>query len=81
MDPITIVSGILALIQAAPQIAGLAEDGYKFIEGMFKAGMISKDVQDAAKLHMDGIRALVAAGITPPAWQVSTAPKPPIAPA
>lgn len=74
--PLDIVSGILAAIQAAPQIESLAVDGYNFIAGLFKAGMISKEVQDAAKLHMDSIRALRDAGIVPLAWQVSTAPKP-----
>ena len=70
-----IMQGIQAAIQAAPGVIAVVTKAKELITSLFTAGVITKEVQDALHQHVDAIAALVAAGVTPPAWQVEADPE------
>lgn len=69
-----ILQSIQAAITLAPGVVDVATKGKDLISSLFAAGVITKDQQDALHLQVDAIAAMVAAGITPPHWQVEPDP-------
>lgn len=69
-----VLQAIQAAISAAPGVVDIVEKGKALISSLFAAGVITKDQQDALHLQVDAIAAMVAAGITPPHWQVEPDP-------
>jgi hypothetical protein len=70
-----IIQGIQAALAAAPQAIEVAEKGKEFIASLFRAGLITKEVQDAVHGHVDSIAALAAAGVGPAHWTVEDDPE------
>lgn len=67
------IQGIMALVAAMPQIEAVAQEAKKFFAGLFKAGLITADVQNALNNHVDSIQALWKAGV-PAEFQVQPDP-------
>lgn len=68
------MSAIQLALAAAPKAIKLYEDSKTYITSLFKAGVITKEVQDAAHAHVDAIQAAVDAGEVPPSWTVEPDP-------
>lgn len=69
-----ILQGILAAIQAAPQVAEIVTAAKNMISALFTAKVITTDQQTALHTWVDNQVALAASGIVPPAWQVQPDP-------
>ena len=67
-------------IAAAPKAVELIKNAKDFITGLFKAGLISKEQQDAAHAYADAQGELVRLGIVPDSWQVRPDPVSPESP-
>jgi len=77
LNPATIqliLQAIQAAIAAAPEVVALGEEAKKFITGLFSAGVITKQTQDACHLQVDAWMAQAAAGIIPDSWKVQPDP-------
>lgn len=72
-----ILAGIQAALAIAPQVEEVVLGAKQLIAGLFKAGVISKDQQDALHAWVDAQAALARLGIVPPAWTVEPDPAPP----
>ena len=69
-----ILQGILAAVQAAPQIAEVIKAGKDLISALFTAKVITAEEQQALHDYVDAHAAATALGIVPPAWQVEPDP-------
>ncbi len=69
-----IIQGILAAIQAAPGVIDVVNKAKDFITSLTGAKLITVEQQNALHAYVDAHAALVAAGITPPAWTVEPDP-------
>lgn len=77
MTPATlllIVQGIQAAISAAPSVVDIAIRAKDFIASLFRAGLITKERQDAVHAHVDAYQAALLSGQEPPHWQVEADP-------
>lgn len=77
---LSILGGFQGIISAAPQVVALVKQAKEFFEGLFKAGLITKEQQLACALQLDAHAAMVQAGIVPPPWQVEPDPVSPTNP-
>lgn len=69
-----ILQGILAAIQAAPQIAAVVEAAKNLITSLFTAKVITAEQQKALHDYVDAHAALAAQGIVPEWWTVEADP-------
>lgn len=69
-----IIQGIQIAISAAPKVAEIVVSAKALFTSWFNAGLITKAQQDAVHQTIDGIVAMVQAGIVPPHWQVEPDP-------
>lgn len=73
-----IVSSIISLVQlaisAAPSVEAAVTAAKNTIAALFKAGVITKDVQDSTHAYIDAYAAAVVAGTTPPEFTVEPDP-------
>jgi len=70
-----IIQGLTAAIAAAPTIITQIENAKALIEGLFSAGVITKETQDALHTHLDTVVAAVLAGQVPPEFAVEADPE------
>ena len=70
-----ILQGILAAIQAAPQVAEIITSAKALISALFTAKVITAEQQAALHVWVDNQAALAISGIVPPSWQVQEDPK------
>lgn len=71
-----ILQGILAAVQAAPQVAELIKGAKDFITSLTTAKIITADQQNLLHAWVDNQSALAASGIVPPSWKVEPDPAP-----
>lgn len=71
-----ILQGILAAIQAAPQVAAVIESAKNFITSLVGGKVIPANLQGPLHAWVDNQAALAAAGVVMPAWQVEPDPAP-----
>lgn len=69
-----LISALQAAIAAAPKAIQLVEDTKNYITSLFKAGLITKEQQDAAHAYADAQAALFSAGIIPDSLKVDPDP-------
>ena len=69
MPVAAIIQAILAALSAAPQAIELATKAKDFFSGMFSAGLITADTQNALHARVDADLLLFSKGI-PVHWQV-----------
>lgn len=69
-----IVQAIQAAIAAAPQVVSLVESSKAYIDALFSAGLISEEVQNKIRSHVDAISAAALAGTELPEWTVEADP-------
>jgi len=69
-----ILGGIQAAINEAPQIEALVSSAKACFDALFTGGLISAATQNACHAFVDGLAAMKAAGIVPPAWQIEADP-------
>lgn len=84
MPVAVIIQAILAALAAAPQFTDLFIKAKDFFAGMFAAGLITKEQQDALFARVDADLKLFSTGMVPTWWTVEPDPvtsKPPTAPA
>jgi len=71
------IQGVLALLAATPQIVAVGAAAKNYFTGLFNAGLISNDLQNALHARVDADLALFKAGFTPPPeFQVQPDPTP-----
>ena len=70
-----ILQGILAAIQAAPQVVEVITSAKNFISALAGAKVFTPEQQAALHSWVDAQAAMIASGITPPAWTVEPDPK------
>jgi hypothetical protein len=74
-----IIQGVLAAIQAAPQVIEVVTSAKNFIASLVGAKVISVAQQDAVHAFADAQEKLLESGYVPPAWTVEPDPgAPPI---
>lgn len=71
----TILAGIQAAIQAAPQIKELVTKGKDFISALFTAKLITKEQQNQLFQRVDEISEAFKNGEQPPHWDVEPDPE------
>jgi hypothetical protein len=75
--PAAILNGIALALQIAnsEQAAEIIADAKRLFATLFRHGLITKEQQDATSKYLDGLEAMVLAGIVPPHWQVQPDPQ------
>lgn len=73
--PELIIQAIMAGIQAAPKVEALVQSGMAYIKGLFDAGLISAETQNACFAYAEAVCAARKAGIIPAAAQVQPDPE------
>lgn len=72
----------MAVVEAAPQIAGIITGAKAMFSALFQNKLISIDLQNSLHAWVDARAALAAQGIVPVSWTVEPDPAPvPAAPA
>jgi len=69
-----ILAGIQAALTAAPAVVEIIKSAKDLITSLFTAKLITQDQQNALHAYIDAHAAMVAAGLTPPAWTVEPDP-------
>lgn len=70
----TIMSGVKLAIAAAPEVEKIVVAAKKWLDALFSAGLISKDVQNATHAHVDALAEAAAAGQELPSWSIEPDP-------
>lgn len=73
---IVILQGIQAALSAAPQVEAVITAAKEWLDALADNGVIPSATQNALHAWVDTHAEIVAAGITPPAWQVQPDPAP-----
>jgi hypothetical protein len=74
--PLLIVQAVMAALAAAPQAVELANAAREFVTQLFKAGLITKEVQDATFDYVNAVTKMHRLGIISPSFQVQPDPGP-----
>ena len=70
-----ILQGILAAVQAAPQVEAVIKAAKDFITSLVASKVIPASLQDPLHAYVDSHAALAAAGIVPLGWGVEPDPQ------
>jgi hypothetical protein len=65
---------VQAAAGAGPLFSAVVTNARSMINALFAAGLITKTEQDATMAYVNGVEALVNAGITPKHWTVEPDP-------
>lgn len=72
LDPMSILGFVQLAITAAPRVQKVVDEGKKVIQNLFKAGLITKEVQDEQMKWADDHMNATLAGEKPEALKKST---------
>lgn len=70
MNPVTVIAGIVTIIDAIQNLEPVVADITDFISKMFSKGLISIEEQDQLNAYVNAKCEAILKGEIPPAWQV-----------
>lgn len=73
---LAIIQGIMAVVEAAPQIAGIVSSAKNMFSALFQSKLITIELQNSLHAWVDARAALAKQGIVPVAWTVEPDPAP-----
>lgn len=72
-----ILAGIQMAMAATPKVIELVKQGKAFFSGLFGAGLITREQQNALHAQIEAHAEMIAAGIVQPQWTVEPDPATP----
>jgi hypothetical protein len=75
MNPLLAVQAVMAAVSAAPKVIELANAAKEFVQQLFNANLISKEIQDVTFKYVEAVCGAAKLGVIPPSFQVQPDPQ------